>query len=466
MLLILFIYLIDGISSQTLSTCNWCKFVQYYPKQYNTSKLQLNESIIIDGYLNDSAWIDVEFTNTSFVDIAISLYNNTTNGYNIPNNYSTKVKLRWDNNYLYIGAILNEPFIYGTIIGHNNAISCVPYFDHDFEIFIDPSGTNYFYKEFEINVLNATFDVLHHKPSTIPCNSSFYGNESYLFNSTTWCLDTTWNNHGNWTMYSSMDTTGLKTATSIQYRNIINNTNTCIAPCDNCPESTPLAWCPWSYLTTKCNTWPQILQYKSWTIEIAMPLRYNENHGGILDTDNITLNMDFINNYNPNSFDDLDTHKLYWWIDFARTEHPMGFNSDNKWSVVSNKSVLSQVMNIYPTLLGIYQWSDYWEWTWQSVGITKYMHYPQYWVNYKYDSANDKYNSVDDKYDSINDKYVLVNDKYNSVNETVLVNDKYNSKRVQLLEPFNAWNGNDIDNAIVLIKARGKCTTDHISMTG
>ncbi len=31
---------------------------------------------------------------------------------------------------------------------------------------------------------------------------------------------------------------------------------------------------------------------------------------------------------------------------------------------------------------------------------------------------------------------------------------------------YNAWNGNDIDNASVLIKARGKCTTDHISMTG
>ncbi len=211
MLLILFIYLIDDISSQTLSTCNWCKFVQYYPKQYNTSKLQLNhlnESIIIDGYLNDSAWIDVEFTNTSFVIIAISLYNNTINGYNIPNNYSTKVKLTWDNNYLYIGAISNEPFIYGTIIGHNNAISCVPYFDHDFEIFIDPSGTNYFYKEFEINSI---------------------------------------------------------------------------------------------------------------------------------------------------------------------------FVEENSIFIEAFKSLLSQITNIYPTLLGIYQWSDYWEWTWQSVGITKYMHYPQYW---------------------------------------------------------------------------------------
>jgi len=40
------------------------------------------------------------------------------------------------------------------------------------------------------------------------------------------------------------------------------------------------------------------------------------------------------------------------------------------------------------------------------------------------------------------------------------------SDRLQLLSPFAKWNGQNIDDAIVLIKARGKCTTDHISMAG
>jgi aconitate hydratase A / 2-methylisocitrate dehydratase len=40
------------------------------------------------------------------------------------------------------------------------------------------------------------------------------------------------------------------------------------------------------------------------------------------------------------------------------------------------------------------------------------------------------------------------------------------SKRLQLLEPFAAWDGNDINGAKLLIKAAGKCTTDHISMAG
>ncbi|MSP65465.1 MAG: aconitate hydratase [Flavobacteriaceae bacterium] len=40
------------------------------------------------------------------------------------------------------------------------------------------------------------------------------------------------------------------------------------------------------------------------------------------------------------------------------------------------------------------------------------------------------------------------------------------SQRLQLLEPFPAWTGSNILAAKVLIKAQGKCTTDHISMAG
>lgn len=40
------------------------------------------------------------------------------------------------------------------------------------------------------------------------------------------------------------------------------------------------------------------------------------------------------------------------------------------------------------------------------------------------------------------------------------------SKRLQLLEPFKAWEGTDLKGLKLLIKAKGKCTTDHISMAG
>jgi aconitate hydratase len=41
-----------------------------------------------------------------------------------------------------------------------------------------------------------------------------------------------------------------------------------------------------------------------------------------------------------------------------------------------------------------------------------------------------------------------------------------NSNRLQLLEPFAPWDGKNITGARLLIKALGKCTTDHISMAG
>lgn len=40
------------------------------------------------------------------------------------------------------------------------------------------------------------------------------------------------------------------------------------------------------------------------------------------------------------------------------------------------------------------------------------------------------------------------------------------SDRLQLLEPFSAWEGTELRGLKLLIKAKGKCTTDHISMAG
>jgi aconitate hydratase len=48
----------------------------------------------------------------------------------------------------------------------------------------------------------------------------------------------------------------------------------------------------------------------------------------------------------------------------------------------------------------------------------------------------------------------------------VVVNVSPTSNRLQLLEPFAAWEGTDLKGLKLLIKAKGKCTTDHISMAG
>jgi len=48
----------------------------------------------------------------------------------------------------------------------------------------------------------------------------------------------------------------------------------------------------------------------------------------------------------------------------------------------------------------------------------------------------------------------------------VTVNVSPTSDRLQLLDPFAAWEGTDLSGLKLLIKAKGKCTTDHISMAG
>lgn len=48
----------------------------------------------------------------------------------------------------------------------------------------------------------------------------------------------------------------------------------------------------------------------------------------------------------------------------------------------------------------------------------------------------------------------------------IIVDVKPDSERLQLLEPFQPWDGKNITGAKLLIKAFGKCTTDHISMAG
>ena len=49
---------------------------------------------------------------------------------------------------------------------------------------------------------------------------------------------------------------------------------------------------------------------------------------------------------------------------------------------------------------------------------------------------------------------------------SIEINVKEGSDRLQLLTPFEPWDGKNITGAKLLIKAWGKCTTDHISMAG
>ena len=59
---------------------------------------------------------------------------------------------------------------------------------------------------------------------------------------------------------------------------------------------------------------------------------------------------------------------------------------------------------------------------------------------------------------------ILPSSFYSDDSNNIKIDSK--SKRLQLLERFKPWDGEDFKNLQLLIKAKGKCTTDHISMAG
>ncbi|MGB6774523.1 MAG: carbohydrate-binding family 9-like protein [Terriglobales bacterium] len=107
--------------------------------------------IRIDGKLDDPAWAKAEWT-SDFVDIE---------GTAKPApRFRTRVKMLWDDKYLYIAAELQEPNVNATLLKHDSVI----FHDNDFEVFIKPLPQTKSYFEFEMNALNTGWDLFLNKP--------------------------------------------------------------------------------------------------------------------------------------------------------------------------------------------------------------------------------------------------------------------------------------------------------------
>jgi hypothetical protein len=74
--------------------------------------------------------------------------------------YRTRMKMLWDDNYLYIAAELEEPHIWATFTERESII----FHENNFEVFIDPSGDSHNYFELEINALGTIWDLMLTKP--------------------------------------------------------------------------------------------------------------------------------------------------------------------------------------------------------------------------------------------------------------------------------------------------------------
>ena len=107
--------------------------------------------IHVDGKLDDPAWQNAPWT-SDFVDIE---------GDAKPRpKFRTRVKMLWDDQYLYIAAELEEPEVKATLTERDSVI----FKDNDFEVFIKPLPDTRSYYEFEINALNTGWDLFLPKP--------------------------------------------------------------------------------------------------------------------------------------------------------------------------------------------------------------------------------------------------------------------------------------------------------------
>jgi hypothetical protein len=119
------------------------------PRSYICQRVE--PPLDINGQLAKTAWEQAPWTEY-FVDIE---------GHRKPApRFLTRAKLLWDDRYLYIGALLEEPHVWATLTKKNSII----FNDNDFEIFIDPDADNHNYYEFELNALNTIWELTMERP--------------------------------------------------------------------------------------------------------------------------------------------------------------------------------------------------------------------------------------------------------------------------------------------------------------
>ena len=107
--------------------------------------------IHVDGKLDDPQWKQAPWT-SDFVDIQGT-------GHPTPR-FRTRVKMLWDDKYLYLAAQLQEPDVHATLTRHDSVI----FKDDDFEVFVKPLPQTPSYYEFEMNALNTGWDLFLPKP--------------------------------------------------------------------------------------------------------------------------------------------------------------------------------------------------------------------------------------------------------------------------------------------------------------
>ena len=121
----------------------------FAPKQ--TVVYRTPARLTIDGKLDEPAWRAAAWSD-EFIDIEGDIRPRPR--------FATRMKMLWDDEFLYIAADMLEPDIWGTLTTRDAVI----FQDNDFEVFIDPDGDTHDYFELEVNALKTAWDLLLPQP--------------------------------------------------------------------------------------------------------------------------------------------------------------------------------------------------------------------------------------------------------------------------------------------------------------
>ncbi|MEI6456662.1 MAG: carbohydrate-binding family 9-like protein, partial [bacterium] len=135
------IYLLSSL----LTTCALQSATAQNERHYTCYRTE--DPILADGLLNEPSWSLAEWSD-DFIDI--------TGDPKLKPPLTTRIKMLWDDDCLYVAAELMEPHIWATIHKRDEVI----FADNDFEIFLDPDGNGLNYYEIEVNAFGTVWDLL------------------------------------------------------------------------------------------------------------------------------------------------------------------------------------------------------------------------------------------------------------------------------------------------------------------
>jgi len=135
----------------------------HYPKVFVAPRAPVGFSVdSIDGNLDKPCWQNVSWSDP-FDDIRGPDDAPSSANKDRPTT-KTRVKMMWDDSYLYIGALLEREPQMPTPATFTDRNSPIYQRDSDFEVFIDIPGSCHRYKEFEVNAINTVWNLMLDKP--------------------------------------------------------------------------------------------------------------------------------------------------------------------------------------------------------------------------------------------------------------------------------------------------------------